>query len=278
MISFQIGCAQQPKKIDMIITNDYMSERNLSFMGGPIPANYQRPLIDSLENSFVENFVNNNLREKKYYNKIGALYFSEINFYDGKNRPLKTIKIDEFQNDTCIFLYDYTDSLKFTIHRRVTNLCKNEWLDFYNKYNQTGEKTEIILKVNDKLLYKQEIENVSKNERRIKSFDGANRLSTYTYKYNDKDLLVFEKKSEWDYIIKGEYFQKNEVFEYLYKYDSMGNWVERIKQNYQPEKNMEVKPTHPLPKDSNELIKIDAEYAEAIPGIKEKLVRKIYYK
>ena len=57
---------EEKPKIDFIITNDYMSERNLSFMGGMMPTNYKNKIQDSLQNSFIEFYDNNNnIVEKK---------------------------------------------------------------------------------------------------------------------------------------------------------------------------------------------------------------------
>lgn len=272
---------EQSKKIDFIITNDYMSERNLSVMGGPTPSRltYKLPLVDSLANCFMEIFDSNeNVIEKKYYNKIGALYHTNKSFYDNKNRLEKTIEIDEFKNDTCLITYHYKDSLDLMIHKRISSSCKRDILDFYYKYDVKGEKSEILIKENDTLYRKEYIQNISKNERRVKSYDQANRLSNYVYKYNEKDLLVYEKRREWDYVIKGDYFETGQENEILYKYDKNGNWIERTTQTYcLPVKH---KPTKKTNKEEPPKVKEIGVYnaEDCTPEIKEKLIRKIYYK
>lgn len=270
---------EQSKKIDFVITNDYMSERNLSFMGGPIPSNYKKGFIDSLENSFVERYDdNNNIIEEKYYNKIGALYHTNKKYYDSKNRIEKEVEIDEFNNDTCVIKYQYTDSLNLVTHKRITSSCKKDYLDFYYKYNDRGVKTEELLKENSILIRKKTIQNISENEKSIKSYDSDNRLSTYVYRYNEKDLLVYEKRQEWDYVIKGDYFETRQENEILYKYDKKGNWIERTTQTYcLPIKHMPTKKTNK--EEPPKAIKAGAYSAEDCnPEIKEKLIRKIYYK
>jgi len=270
---------EQSKKIDFVITNDYMSERNLSFMGGPMPSNYKKGIVDSLGNCFVERYDNNNnIVEEKYYNKIGALYHTNKNYYDIKNRIEKAVEIDEFNNDTCVVKYQYTDSLNLITHRRVTSSCKEDFLDFYYKYNEKGIKTEELLKENNVFIHKKAIQDISKNEKLIKSYDTENRLSTYVYKYNDKDLLVYEKRREWDYVIKGDYFETGQENEILYKYDKNGNWIERTTQTYcLPVKH---KPTKKTNKEEPPKVKEIGVYnsENCTPEIKEKLIRKIYYK
>lgn len=276
---------EQSKKIDFIITNDYMSERNLSFMGGPIPGRltYKQPLIDSLSNCFMEIFDSNkNIIEQKYYNKIGALYLTNKNVYDNKNRLEKTTEIDEFKNDTCFIIYEYKDSLDFIIHKRIRSSCEDDILDFHYKYDLKGERSETLINENDTLYRKEYIQNISKNERRVKSYDQANRISNYVYKYNDKELLVYEKSTEWDYVIRGDYFETGQENEILYRYDKNGNWIERTTQTYCPPKKKNSKNTK-IPKQAN-LVKtspptiIENNYTDCNPEIKEKLIRKIYYK
>ncbi len=271
---------EEKPKIHIIVTNDYMSARNLSFMGGPTPSRltYKHPLIDSLANCFVEIFDNNeNVIEKKYYNKIGALYQTNKNFYDNRNRLEKSIEIDEFKNDTCLISYRYKDSLNLITHKQISSSCDKDILDFYYKYDVDGNKTEVLINENDTLYSKDYIQNISKNEKRIKSYDNANRLSTFVYKYNDKDLLVYEKRKEWDYITRGDYFEKQQENEILYKYDKNGNWIERTTQTYcLPVK---PKPTKKAQKNEPPKIKEIGVYEEDCkPEIKEKLTRKIYYK
>ena len=277
------GQTSEQPKIDYIITNDYMSERNLSFMGGPIPANYKKGFIDSLENSFIERYdSNNNIIEEKYYNKIGALYHTNQNFYDSKNRIEKTIEIDEFKNDTCVVKYQYTDSLNLLIHKHIKSSCREDFLDFDYKYSEKGIKTEELLKENSILIRKKTIQEISKKEKLIKSYDTENRLSTYVYKYNEKDLLIYEKRREWDYVIKGDYFETGQENEILYKYVKIGNWIERTTQTYcPPKKNTSKntknrKPTN-IVKTEPPKIK-ENNYDDCHPEIKEQLIRKIYYK
>lgn len=274
---------EKSKKIDFVITNDYMSERNLSFMGGPIPANYKKGIIDSLGNCFLERYdSNNNIAEEKYYNKIGALYRTNKKYYDSKNRIEKAVEINEFKNDTCVVKYKYTDSLNLTTRKRITTSCKNDFLDFYYKYNGKGEKIEMLVKENDTLYRREIIQQITKNEKLIKSYDAQNRLSSYVYKYNDKDLLVYEKRKEWDYVRRGDYFETRQENEILYKYDKNGNWTERTTQTYCTPKKSILKNTKKA-KQTN-LVKtikpkiIDDNYEDCKPEIKEKLVRKIYYK
>ncbi len=282
LISNASNTQQTLPKIDFIITNDYMSERNLSMMGGPIPSRYHKEIIDSLQNCFVEKYENENIVRKKFYNKVGALYHSTLYIYDNKKRLEKSLDIDEYRDDTCVIQYQYTDSSKLITHKKITNSCKKEWLDFYYKYNKNREKTEIVLNVNDTLDYKDSIQNISKSERRVQSHDGQNRLSTYLYKYNEKDLLVYEKRKSWDYVIKGEYFETSEEYEYLYKYDDNGNWTERIKQTYCPPKKKTVIKRRKVAHKGD--VKIEPPKVkedlpdDCQPEVKEKLVRKIFYK
>lgn len=267
-------------KIDFIITNDYMSERNLSFMGGMMPANYKNKIQDSLRNSFIELYDNNNnIVEKKYYNKVGALYLAIRKSYDSKNRLEKSVEINEFKNDTCTTNFKYSDSLNLLTQKLVNTPCENISLGFYYKYNEKGEKIEELLYQNDTLIRKKSIQEISKNERQIKSYDQTNRLSNYVYKYNDKDLLIYEKRNEWVCVMKGDYVETNQENEFLYKYDKNGNWIERVKQSYcLPKKK--IKQT----KKSNKKklpAKIISEYNNidnCEPEIKEKLIRKIFYK
>lgn len=250
-------------------------------MGGPTPGRltYKQPLIDSLANCFVELFDNNeNVIEKKYYNKIGALYQTVKNFYDDRNRLEKTIEIDEFKNDTCLISYRYNDSLNLITHKQISSSCKKDILDFDYKYDVKGNKTEILINENDTLYRKEYIQHISEKERQIKSYDRASRLSTFVYKYNDKDLLVYEKRKEWDYVTRGEYFETQQENEILYKYDQNGNWIERTTQTFcLPIKR---KPTKKAEKNAPPKIKeIDVYNAkDCQPEIKEKLIRKIYYK
>lgn len=273
---------EEKPKIDFIITNDYMSERNLSFMGGPVPANYNKGIIDSLGNCFVEQYENDTIIKKKFYNKHGMLYYSEQYFYDSKNRLEKTFEIDEYKEDTCVIHYQYRDSLNLIKHKKITNRCKTERVDYYYQYNEKGEKAETIVNINDTLSYKILIQDISKYERHIKSYDKDNRLSTYLYRYNDKDLVVFEKHREWDYVIKGDYFETGGEYEYLYKYDKNGNWIERTKQTYcPPKKSIMTKAKSANQKKTNKdkpvSIEVD-DFSDCRPEIKEQLIRKIYYK
>lgn len=271
---------EEKPKIDFIITNDYMSERNLSFMGGMMPTNYKNKIQDSLQNSFIEFYDNNNnIVEKKYYNKVGALYLTIRKSYDSKNRLEKSVEINEFKNDTCTTNFKYSDSLSLLTQKLVNTPCENISLAFYYKYNEKGERTEELLYQNDALIHKKSIQEISKNERQIKSYDQANRLSNYVYKYNDKDLLIYEKRNEWVCVIKGDYFETSQENEFLYKYDKNGNWIERTKQSYCLPKK---KPTQTKKTNKNELpAKIVSEYINTDNcehEIKEKLIRKIFYK
>ncbi len=278
-----LGQTQEHTKIDFIVTNDYMSERNLSLMGGPIPVNYKKEIKESLRNSFVEFYDdNNNIIAEKYYNKIGALYHTNQNFYDSKNRLEKTLEIDEFKNDTCVIQYQYTDSLNLVVHKQVSRSCSSNFLDFYYSYNEKGQKIKEVLHENNTFLRKKVILEISKNERQVSSYDQANRLSNYQYKYNDKDLLIYEKRKEWDYVQKGEYFEIIGEYEYLYQYDKNGNWIERIKQTYCPAKkkvatSKKVDNKKSLVKTEEPKLLENIDY-NCEPEIKEKLIRKIYYK
>ncbi len=271
---------EEKPKIDFIITNDYMSERNLSFMGGMMPANYRNKIQDSLRNSFIELYDNNNnIVEKKYYNKVGALYLTILKCYDSKNRLEKSVEINEFKNDTCTTNFKYTDSLNLLTQKIINTPCENISLAFYYKYNEKGEKIEELLYQNDTLIRKKSIQEISGNERQIKSYDQANRLSNYVYKYNDKDLLIYEKRNEWVCVMKDDYVETNQENEFLYKYDKNGNWIERVKQSYcLPKKK--IKQTKKTNK--NRLpTKVILEYNSTDncePEIREKLIRKIFYK
>lgn len=278
-----LGQTQEHAKIDFIVTNDYMSERNLSLMGGPIPVNYNKEIKESLRNSFVAFYDDNkNITAEKYYNKIGALYHTNQNFYNSKNRLEKTLEIDEFKNDTCVIQYQYTDSLNLVVHKQVSSSCSGNFLDFYYSYNEKGQKIKEVLNENNTLLRKKVILEISKNERQISSYDQANRLSNYQYKYNNKDLLIYEKRKEWDYVTKGEYFEIGGEYEYLYQYDINGNWIKRTKQTYCPAK----KKVSTSKKTDNKINLVKTEEPKLLenmdyncdPEIKEKLTRKIYYK
>lgn len=271
---------EEKPKIDFIITNDYMSERNLSFMGGMMPTNYKNKIQDSLQNSFIELYDNNNnIVEKKYYNKVGALYLTIRKSYDSKKRLEKSVEINEFKNDTCTTNFKYSDSLNLLTQKLVNTPCENISLDFYYKYNEKGERSEEVLYQNDTLIYKKSIQKISKKEVQIKSYDQANRLSNYVYKYNDKDLLIYEKRNEWVCVIKDDYFETSQENEFLYKYDKNGNWIERTKQSYCLPKR---KLTQTKKTNKKELpAKIDSEYINTDNcehEIKEKLIRKIFYK
>ena len=252
-----------------------MSARNLEVID-PIPGDYKKEIIDSLRNCMVEYYENDNLVKKKYYSRIGSLYFSKIHFYDSKKRVAKIIEVDEYANDTCVINYAYTDSLSFTNRKMIVKKCdENENIDVFYKYNSKGEKVEVIMKKANTFYSKDIIRDINKRQRIIKSYDDGNRLSTYSFKYNEKDLLSFEKNKYWDHVSVGEYFEVTEENEYIYKYDKWGNWTERIKQKYCPKKN---KPSVIKNKTKEVAPTVVGDYDFCTPEIKEKLIRKIFYK
>ena len=73
----------------------------------------------------------------------------------------------------------------------------------------------------------------------------------------------------------GEYFEVTAENEYIYKYDKWGNWTERTKQKYCPKK---TNPTVIKSKTKEMAPKVVGDYDFCTPEIKEKLIRKIFYK
>lgn len=239
--------------IKYIITNDRLSERSRTLL--PVPAGYNKGLVDSLRDSFVEEFDDsNNVSRAKYYNGIGALYRTQINFYDRLNRAVRILEIDEFNNDTCAIRYEYNDSMKINIHKQAFDSCANQRFDFYFKYDDKGAKIEALIYRNGALFNSIFYKNNSGKERQVISYNSKDRLNGKRYTYNGKGLLLYEE------VIHPKSFEQ---LEYKYRFDAYGNWTERICQTRcLPQKNVSAGQTEVL----------------CIPEIREKLIRKIYYK
>ncbi|UIR56791.1 hypothetical protein LZQ00_02995 [Sphingobacterium sp. SRCM116780] len=274
LLLFDWAYGQSKPEIDHIVVNDYMSERNISVIG-PIPAGYNKGIVDSLENSYVEYYEKGNLVKTNYYSTVGTLYYTRQSVYDKKNREIKELKIDEYKNDTCLVIYEYMDSLDILTSKQINNLCDSSRLDFYYQYNEKKQRVGLAMYENGKLYERSTISYPNVNEKVIKSHSNTDRPSTYNYRYNDKDDLVYEKIKKWESVRKDEYFEVEEENEYSYKYDQFGNWTERIKQNYCP-----LKPKSRMVKKrkSNGPPQVKTAERECFVEMKEKLIRRIYYK
>jgi hypothetical protein len=264
--------------INYTITNDYLSERNYTIE--PMPYSYSKPMIDSLKYCKVEFFRDSNIVKENQYSAIGTLYFTYLHSYDKRHRKIKTIQINEYQNDSSTVYYKYKDSLDFTLEKHTIEIGSDtNRVDVIFKWNAKGQKVGLQIFENSQLYINDTIAYPSHVRKEIKSYNAKHERSDYIYLFNEQDDIFFEKKS-WSYIEYGKKEIISEAFEYTYKYDVYGNWIEKKKVYSNPERhaailNSEAKTKQLKGKQSNSKTVL----AKSIdfPEIKEHLFRTIYY-
>lgn len=267
------------KEIHFIVIDDKMSMRR--YETGPIPAGYNKGFTDSLRYCRVEFYEQGNVVREEHYSTVGALYYSKENSYDEKGRVIRSVRINEYEDDTCRVSYSYKDSLDLLTEEDMVQQCKEESrFSFRYTYNEQKANATLLGYSNDVLISRDSMFYPDSNEKIVVSYDQDNQLTKYHFRYNDHNDIIYTKKTR-THTTNGKPEEMTETYEYVYKYDLYGNYTERIKQTYCPPKAAPARVRHDKKskrpyKGPPRVAVVDG--SDCYPELSENIVRRIYYR